>query len=175
MSRCPPCCCSGCQDELHQERIIQKAEAQRMDVCSTGPMPIINHDSEDPDDSNNSKDSNPEGKPISVEEGDRILAAGLFPYPSMNIRASSTISQRLAEAHQANTEAQNLILEYLKEFISVFSKQSFDTLLELKEWDHAIELIPGSKPSGCKIYPLSPMEQKELDAFLKENLEMGRI
>ena len=22
MSRCPPCCCSGCQDELHQERII---------------------------------------------------------------------------------------------------------------------------------------------------------
>ena len=36
-------------------------------------------------------------------------------------------------------------------------------------------LIPGSKPSGCKVYPLSPPEQKELDAFLKENLETGRI
>ena len=48
-------------------------------------------------------------------------------------------------------------------------------LTEPKEWDHAVELIPGSKPAGCKIYPLSPMEQKELDTFLKENLEMGQI
>ena len=93
----------------------------------------------------------------------------------MDIRASSTISQRLVEAHQANTEALNPVLEYLKEFTSVFSKQSFDTLPEPKEWDHAVELIPGSKPTGCKIYPLSPTEQKELDIFLKENLETGRI
>ena len=28
MSRCPPCCCTGCRDELRQERIIQKAEAK---------------------------------------------------------------------------------------------------------------------------------------------------
>ena len=138
-------------------------------------MTTINHDSKDPDGSKNSEDSDLEEIPISVEEGDCILAAGLFPHPSVNIRASSTISQRLAEAHQANTEALNPILEYLKEFTSVFSKQSFDTLPEPKEWDHAVELIPGSKPSGCKIYPLSPTEQKELDAFLKENLEMGQI
>ena len=72
-------------------------------------------------------------------------------------------------------EALNLVLEYLKEFTSMFSKQSFDTLPEPKEWDHAVELIPGSRPTGCKIYPLSPMEQKELDIFLKENLETGRI
>ena len=65
--------------------------------------------------------------------------------------------------------------EYLWEFTSVFSKQSFNVLPEPKEWDHAVELIPGSKPSGCKVYPLSPAEQKELDAFLKENLETGRI
>ena len=57
------------------------------------------------------------------------------------------------------------IPDYLKEFTSVFSKQSFDALLESREWDHAMELIPGSKPSGCKIYPLSPAEQKELDIF----------
>ena len=59
--------------------------------------------------------------------------------------------------------------------ITVFSKQSFDVLPEPKEWDHAVELIPGSKPSSCKVYPLSPAEQKELDVFLKENLETGRI
>ena len=38
-----------------------------------------------------------------------------------------------------------------------------------------MELIPGSKPSGCKVYPLSALEQKELDAFLKENLKTGQI
>ena len=93
----------------------------------------------------------------------------------MDICASSTISQWLAEAFQTNTEAVTLVLEYLKEFTSVFSKQTFDILPEPKEWDHAVELIPGSKPSRCKIYPLSPAEKKELDAFLKENLETGQI
>ena len=93
----------------------------------------------------------------------------------MDIHASSTIAQRLAEAFQANTEAVTPIPEYLKEFTSMFSKQSFDVLLELKGWDYAVEPIPGSKPSGCKIYPLSPAEQKELDVFLKENLETGQI
>ena len=38
-----------------------------------------------------------------------------------------------------------------------------------------VELIPGSKPTGCKIYLLSPTEQKELDIFLKENLKTGWI
>ena len=93
----------------------------------------------------------------------------------MDIRASSTISQRLAEAFQTNSKVLSPILDYLKEFTSVFSKQSFDALPEPREWDHAMELIPGSKPSGCKIYPLSPTEQKELDIFLKENLQMGQI
>ena len=140
-----------------------------MDVCSAGPMPVINHDSED------SEDTDPEELTVSVEEGDRILATGLLPHPSMDIRASSTISQRLAEAFQTNSEVLSPIPDYLKEFTSVFSKQSFDALLEPREWDHAVELIPGSKPSGCKIYPLSPAEQKEIDIFLKENLETGRI
>ena len=167
MSRCPPRCCSGCHDEIRLERIAQKADAKRKDACSSGPMPEINHDSKE--------DLTPdtEDEPISIEEGDRILATGLLPTLTMDIRASSTISQRLVEAFQANTEAMTPILEYLKEFTSMFSKQSFDVLPELKEWDHAVELIPGSKPSGCKIYPLSPAEQKELDVFLKENLETG--
>ena len=34
---------------------------------------------------------------------------------------------------------------------------------------------PGSKPTNCKVYPLSPREQVELDAFLKENLRTRRI
>ena len=57
----------------------------------------------------------------------------------------------------------------------MFSKDSFDVLPDPKPWDHAIELVPGEKPSGCKVYPLSPSEQKELDVFIHKNLESGRI
>src|SRR4051812_36161474 len=57
----------------------------------------------------------------------------------------------------------------------VFSKESFDELPPRKPWDHMIELTPGSQPIDCKIYPLSSEGQKQLDEFLKENLESGRI
>ena len=172
MSWCPLCCCSGCREELRQERIIRKAEIRRIDICSAGPTPEVDHDSED-DSEPDTVDS--EDEPVSIEEGDRILATSLLPPPLMEIRTSSTISQRLAEDFQTNMEATTPVPEYLKVFTLVFSKQTFDVLPEPKEWDHSVELIPGSKPSGCKIYLLSPAKQKELDMFLKENLETGWI
>jgi len=57
----------------------------------------------------------------------------------------------------------------------VFAKEDFDILLEHKQWDHAIELVPGSEPKSSKVYPLSLVEQKELDSFLEENLRTRRI
>jgi hypothetical protein len=94
----------------------------------------------------------------------------------MDIRAFSTISQHLTEAFKTNSKIDSpLIPEYLKEFTSMFSKNSFDVLLEPKKWNYAVEMIPESKAFNCKVYPLSPSEQKELDAFLKENLETGHI
>ncbi|KAG5727577.1 hypothetical protein E4T56_gene12357 [Termitomyces sp. T112] len=50
-----------------------------------------------------------------------------------------------------------------------------DSLLEHKQWDHAIELLPNSTPSSCKVYPLAPKEQDKLNAFLQENLDSGCI
>lgn len=44
-----------------------------------------------------------------------------------------------------------------------------------KPWDHMIKLTPDAQPINCKIYPLSPEEQKQLDKFLKENLQSGRV
>ena len=58
---------------------------------------------------------------------------------------------------------------------SVFGKESFDEMPPRRPWDHAIELIPGVKLADCKIYPLTPDEQIQLDAFLDENLKTGRI
>ncbi|SJL06853.1 uncharacterized protein ARMOST_10195 [Armillaria ostoyae] len=43
-------------------------------------------------------------------------------------------------------------------------------------WDHAIELVPNAKSTlDCKVYPLNRNEQEQLDKFLDENLDSGRI
>ena len=57
-----------------------------------------------------------------------------------------------------------------KEFESVFAKEDFNILPEHRQWDHAIELVLGSEPKSSKVYPLSLVEQKELDFFLEKNL-----
>jgi len=91
---------------------------------------------------------------------------------------TSTISQKLAEgAHRASEPWKGLLTlpDCAKGFESVFAKEDFDILPEHRQWDHAIELVPGSEPKSSKVYPLSPVEQKELDSFLEENLCTGRI
>jgi hypothetical protein len=189
MSRCPAQCCSGCRDEIREERRIQKAETRRIARCSAGPLPTHVEDSEDEDNlpalDKDTEDDAEEDDP-EFEDGDRLFTTSLHQ-PSVDIRATSTISQRLAEAFKRNNEPvksgtspvdpRSGVPDYLQEFDDVFSKESFDVLPESKPWDHAIELIPGEKSSvgGCKVYPLSPSEQKELDGFIQENLESGRI
>ncbi|KNZ81967.1 hypothetical protein J132_09288 [Termitomyces sp. J132] len=68
-----------------------------------------------------------------------------------------------------------MVPPYLHAFEDVFSKASFDSLPEHKKWDHAIELLPDSTLSSCKVYLLMPREQEELDTFLQENLDSGCI
>jgi hypothetical protein len=138
-------------------------------------MPAFVEDAEDEEDE---PESPPEDTPEEqLEEGDRIWAIGLLPEPEY-IWASSTISQRLAEAHKRNSQPvdyEKHIPPHLRDFHAVFAKESFDDLPEHKPWDHAVELAPDANPKSCKVYPLAASEQKELDAFLKENLESGRI
>jgi transposase InsO family protein len=166
MSRCSARCCSGCRDEIRGERKVQRVEARRIASCSAGNLPDLIRDDEDDED----EDDDPE-----LEEGDRVFATGLRQPPEQ-IRATSTISQRLAEAFKRNNgPSSDGIPDHFRDFHDVFSKESFDVLPDPKPWDHAIELVQGEKPSGCKVYPLSPAEQKELDAFIQENLESGRI
>ena len=173
MSRCSRRCCSGCRDEIREERRERKIQAHHIADCSEGEIPDLDRDDEDDEDVD-----------AEIEDGDRIFATGLHQPPE-EIHAASTISQRLAEAFKRNRDSPDTkrdtpvltedIPAHLREFSAVFSKESFDVLPDPKPWDHAIELIPGGTPSGCKVYPLSPSEQKELDAFLKENLETGHI
>ena len=64
--------------------------------------------------------------------------------------------------------------EYHK-FIRVFDEEKANRFPESRVWDHKIELKEGFQPKSFKTYNLTPKEQKELDAFLKENLEKGYI
>ena len=107
-------------------------------------------------------------------KGDHLLYVDLPPEVEC-ICASAMTLQRLAEATQRYAKVEVEIPEYLREFEVVFAKELFNTLPEWKPWDHAIELEPGSKPTNCKVYLLSPREQVELDAFLQENLCTRRI
>jgi len=87
-------------------------------------------------------------------------------------------SQHLAEGARRSAETQTattLLSAYVAEFRFVFTKKNFDILLEHCKWDHIIELIPGAEPKSSKVYPLSPLKQVELDAFLEENLYTGQI
>ena len=88
------------------------------------------------------------------------------------------ISQCLVEGARRSKEiltAATPLPAYVAEFQSVFAKEDFDILPEHRKWDHAIKLIPRAEPKSSKVYPLSPLEQAELDAFLEENLCTGRI
>jgi hypothetical protein len=61
------------------------------------------------------------------------------------ICASSTISQRLAEAFHKNTQPKTFhesVPTYLQDFEDLFAKSSFDRLPDQKVWDHAIKLVP---------------------------------
>jgi hypothetical protein len=172
MNRCSPSRCSGCREE----RKAKQAETRHIARCTAGPLPASVEDAEEEE---------PEAADaMELADKDRMFAAGLFS-PPQEVRATATMSQRLAEAHLRNTNpppdssAPALPAEdiphHLREFASVFSKESFDVLPESRPWDHAIELIPDAKAASCKVYPLSPVEQKEMDAFLRGNLESGRI
>jgi hypothetical protein len=123
--------------------------------------------------------------PFDIEEGDRVWATGLIP-EAQYIQATSTISQRLVEGFARNSEAKptlptggsglkDSISDYVKIFGQVFSEEGFAKLPNRKPWDHAIELVPGAQPKGCKVYPILVTEQSELDRFLTENLETGCI
>ena len=173
MSWCSAKCCSGCREEIWEECKTSKIEAHRITTCSEGELPDLI--------SNNDNDNDDEGD-LEFEVGDHMFAIGLN-WPSEEIHTTSTISQQLAKVFKRNSEPAWLgptsadtrrgVPNHLCKFDSVFSKESFNILPETNPWDHAIELVPNG--SNCKVYPLLPSEQKELDAFIQENLESGWI
>jgi len=113
------------------------------------------------------------------ELGDQLFLTCLFlELTQVDLQATATTSQRLVERARHSKETlttTSLLPAYVAEFQSVFAKEDFNILPEHCKWDHAIELIPGVEPKSSKVYPLSPLEQAELDTFLEANLCTRRI
>ena len=185
LTRCPSQC-GKCKAEERSEiqtlRAERKREARDRQACQEGPDPrVVELEEEEVDDVQpedifgcDSPDDFPDAP--EVEDGDRVFVTHLWPHEEF-IRATSTASQRLAEAaaKHAPRNVKDALPEHFYDYMDVFSKESFDVLPDRKPWDHAIELIPDAKPVSCKVYPVSPAEQKPLDEFIEENLRTGRI
>jgi len=147
-------------------------EARAINICRSGPPSEYAEDSEE--------DETPlRICEVEYEQGDRLFMTRILPEPAVeDLRATSTISQKLAEGARRASETWKGLLTLpncVKGFESVFAKENFDILPAHRQWDHTIELVLGLEPKSSKVYPLSLVEQKELDSFLEENLRTGRI
>ncbi|SJL12751.1 uncharacterized protein ARMOST_16182 [Armillaria ostoyae] len=111
-----------------------------------------------------------------LEEGDTILSVDFEEAIEIcAIHKANELAARANEGKEKKTFEQ-MVPESYHDFKDLFTKENFDDLPVRKPWDHAIELIPNAKNTlDCKVYLLNPIEQKELDKFLDENLASGRI
>jgi len=177
MSWCP-LGCATCTTETRTKRRHAKTATRILQHLRAGPfLAICAIDTEDrleDDGDDDDLGDFDDGDDDPLEEGDRILYTRFSA--SEDLRATSTVSQRLAEAHSRNSAAgKDELPDWMRDFEDVFNRTQFDSLLECRVWDHAIELVPDSKPANCKVYPISPLEQRELDAFIEEALGTGQI
>src|SRR5882724_6296564 len=78
--------------------------------------------------------------PDELDEGDRLLIR-FIGAQSEEIRATQTISQKLAEATggTSSTCFEDIVPKPYQDFWDIFAKESFDKLPDQKQWDHTIE------------------------------------
>jgi len=98
--------------------------------------------------------------------------------PNIWINAKMTTSRLLHQTHNEKKKVVPLkeqIPEEYHQFLDVFDEKKADRFPEERVWDHKIKLKDRFVPKSFKNYNLTPIEQIELDKFLKENLEKGYI
>jgi hypothetical protein len=186
MSRCPPQCLTCCA-EAKVKRQAERAATAQIHACRTGSFPVLIEKIVDEDDYPSMGLGEPEGGVADfddgfddeIEDGNRIFVAHIHGEDAEHfVRAASTVSQRLAEAFTKNSKAtsfRDAVSSSLHKFEYIFSEGAFNHLPKRRKWDHAIELEREPSPGFRKVYPMSPEEQTELDAFLEEALATGCI
>ncbi|GJE98040.1 polyprotein, partial [Phanerochaete sordida] len=89
---------------------------------------------------------------------------------------NAKINPAMALAQEEGTQSKAApIPEYLSNYTGVFEKKAAERFPDERPYDHAIDLKPDFVPRDCKIYPLSPVEEKSMNEFIDENLRKGYI
>ena len=116
-----------------------------------------------------------------TEEGDEVWMATMEELLEedeiwINTKTSNSIEFHLLhDVKKDDFLLTEQIPEEYHKFIRVLNEKEANCFPESRVWDHKIKLKEGFQPKSFKAYNLTPEEQKELDAFLKENLEKGYI
>ena len=156
-----------CPKDCNMQAVRERRKRHKTNAKIRKKLPVLPEDTEN------------EESEETVEEGERVFVTFFRTNAVRNfwINAASTVSQKLAEQSKSKEPKsfEESVPSSYHNYKDVFDKESFDQLPDKKQWDHAIELKPGSEPFRSKIYPLSGNEQVELDAFIEENLKSGRI
>jgi hypothetical protein len=116
-----------------------------------------------------------------ITDNDEILMAYLEEVQAPNeiwINAKTSNAIEFHLKHDEKKEKlpleQQVPKEY-HEYLDIFDEDKANRFPEPRSWDHKIELKEGFEPKSFKTYNLTPEEQKELDIWIKENLEKGYI
>ena len=116
-----------------------------------------------------------------IEIQEQIMDEGAWINPETNsvwICSKTNLATDMAIAENLKkedlTDEQIVPLEY-HEYLDIFNEKRASRFPDKQPWDHKIEMKPGFEPKLFKNYNLTPVEQDELDKFLKENLEKGYI
>ena len=98
---------------------------------------------------------------------------------TLRIQGGHHHSARLASeaaAAQPKRSFEDMVPEPYREFEDVFSEKEAQRLPEPGPYDFKIEWKEDIQPElKTKIYPLSPLQQQDLDEWLKVHLEQGCI
>ena len=89
-----------------------------------------------------------------------------------------TINKLLDDTLDPEVELNNLrkiVPPEFHEFLPLFTKREADKLPPHRYVDHAIDLLPDTKPSFGPLYSMSEAELKELRGWIDENLSKGFI
>jgi hypothetical protein len=188
---CCPLQYSTCRVEDKCDANIWKLMTSEINACRLGAFPTMAKEDEDVSPQVNTDETDEEAQDthpafdddldsevdnFTIEEDNCVFMTMVHPVdPHHFVHASSTVSRHLAEAFVKKLKLkgfEEVVLMSLHTYANIFA---FDSLPERHKWDHAIELEREPSPGFRKVYPMTLIEQSEMDAFLEEALATGCI
>jgi hypothetical protein len=163
----------------HNPEINWITEELRFSRCKHSPEKTANIQAlrlgveltEEDDDSEEEEDLTPEEQP---EEGEDV-----YEVFDEDLCIKIAVAERLlieeGDPEREEKTFEELIPKEFHKFRDIFSEEGYKKLPERREYDHEINLQPGSKLPYSKLYPMAPREKNALKEFIDENLASGRI